>query len=217
MPTVIFDADSTLLTCESLEEVLRAKNIDPQRMQQIQAITAQGMSGEISFISSVQKRLGMATITHQDVIDFGKRVVEYVTPGLESLIHELQHRGIDIWIVSGAARDILKPLGKHLGIPESHLFGIDLQWSSTGEYSGIDETKPINRSKWEGVREIASTWSLPRIAVGDGMTDYALLEHGLVDHFIAFTQNVRRQALINKGVVEAKSVEALRKSIEKLI
>ena len=49
MATVIFDFDSTLITCETLEEVLKEKIADPERMQQIKEITEQGMSGKVEF------------------------------------------------------------------------------------------------------------------------------------------------------------------------
>ena len=49
------------------------------------------------------------------------------------------------------------------------------------------------------------------------MTDYALYEHKLVDHFIAFTQNVRRKEVLEKGVTEAKTIEELRQCLRSLI
>lgn len=217
MATVIFDFDSTLISCESLEEVLKSKNLDSKILQQIKDITAQGMSGKISFLDSLEKRLSVAPVTREDFIDFGHHARQFLTPGMEDLVRELIRESVHVWIVSGALRDALVPVGKILGIPEDRLLGIDLKWGPDGKYAGIDASRPLNRSKWEGAQGVAQMWPGPKIAVGDGITDYALYEHGLVDHFIAFTQNVRRQAILDKGMPEAKSVDELRKILKELI
>ncbi len=217
MATVIFDFDSTLITCETLEEVLKEKIADPERMQQIKEITEQGMSGKMSFLSSLESRLRMATVSRQDFYAFGRRAAQFLTPGMAELIQELKEQAVDIWIVSGTVRDVLLPIGNLLGLPENRLLGISLLWSRDGIYAGIDATRPINRSKWEGAKEVSVHWSSPKIAVGDGITDYALYEHKLVDNFIAFTQNVRRQAILDKGVAEAHTVEELRRCLYSLI
>ena len=120
-------------------------------------------------------------------------------------------------LVSGTVKEVLLPIAHRLGIPTNHLLGVELNWSEKNEYKDIDSTYPVNRSKWEGAEPFAKKWLSPKIAVGDGITDYALFEHGLVDHFIAFTQHARRQAMIGKASLEANSVEALRKHLERIL
>jgi len=209
MATVVFDFDSTLVTCESLEEIARSK-VDAATLQEIQAITRQGMSGEIDFLTSLKKRLSLIALTRDDCIRFAEQAQNYLTPGMAQLIADLQTKGIAIWVVSGAFREILLPTARQLQIPEEHLLGITLEWTPEGRLARIDEALPINRSKWEGAQKCRKSWTSPIIAVGDGVTDYALYEHGLADHFIAFTQNARRSALLDKGVAEARSVTELR-------
>lgn len=217
MATVIFDFDSTLITCESLEEILKEKGLDAEILKRIKEITAQGMSGKISFISSLEKRLGIASVSKKDFITFGLHAGQFLTPGMEDLVKELIDQKVQVWIVSGAVRDAMVPVAKRLGIPDERLLGIDLKWSNEGKYTGVDASKPLNRSKWEGAKEASMQWMGPKIAVGDGMTDYALYEHGLVDSFVAFTQNVRRQAIVEKEVLEAKNVLELDKILKDLI
>lgn len=217
MATVIFDFDSTLITCESLEEVLKTKGLPQKQLQQIKEITSLGMSGKISFLSSLEKRLSMALTSKQDFEEFGKQAVQFLTLGMKDLIKELQSQKIDVWIVSGAIREVLLPIGKKLEIPQQRMLGVDLLWSKEGNYAGIDPTRPINHSKWEGASQIASKWTSPKIAIGDGMTDFALYEHKLVDQFIAFTQNAYRQELIDKGVPECKTTAELRQLIKRMI
>lgn len=206
MATVIFDFDSTLVTCESLEEIARSK-VDAETFKEIQAITNQGMSGDIDFLTSLKKRLSLVALSQQECLQFAEEIKTYLTPGMDQLIADLQGKEVAIWIVSGALREILLPIGRQLHIPEEHLLGIIFDWNRMQ----IDEAIPINRSKREGAQTVRSSWSSPIIAIGDGMTDYALYEHGLVDQFIAFTQIARRKALLDKGVLEARSSTQLRR------
>lgn len=214
MATVIFDFDSTLISCESLEEIVKTKKIKAERLKQIQEITSKGMSGEIDFLTSLKLRLSLVSLSRQDFLSFGESAFHYLTPGIDEVIAALQEKGVDIWIVSGALREVLVPLGRRLKIPEDQLLGITLDWTTDGHVAGVNEDIPINRSKWEGAQAFQGKWSSPRIAIGDGVTDFALYEHELVEHFIAFTQNVRRQALVDQRVPEAHSVLELRGELE---
>ena len=217
MATVIFDFDSTLTSCESLEVILSKKNLTDAMMQQIMETTNQGMSGTMPFLTSLQKRMHLAPLSRQDFIDFGVEAVKYLTPGIKDLIQDLKKQLIDVWIISGTAREALLPVGKELQIPQENILGVELIWSPSGDYQGIDTSKPMSHSKWEGAQSVAPQWTNPKIAVGDGITDYALYEHKLVDHFIAFTQHVRRQAVLDKGVLEAHSIEELRQQLNRII
>lgn len=217
MATVIFDFDSTLVACESLEEVLRDKNLDASVMDQIHQITAAGMSNKISFLLSLEKRLGIIDVEKNDFLRFGDMAYEFLTPGMEPLIADLMAQGVDVWIISGAMQECLLSLGKRLGIAADHILGVHLLWSAEGRFIGFDNTKAMHRSKVEGAKAMASRWTTPKIVIGDAMTDYALFEHGLVEHFILFTQHARRQAVVDKSCKEAKDVSELRQHISEIL
>ena len=56
----------------------------------------------------------------------------------------------------------------------------------------------------------------PRIAVGDGITDWELRERGCVDTFIAFTEHVRRDVVLERCDRSAASVAELRALLEEI-
>lgn len=216
MPTVIFDLDSTLFACETLEKILIEK-ADEKTQQQIKRITEQGMAGEIKFLDSLKKRLALVKLSQADLMPLMQHQEGYFTNGMQELIYDLQTKKVAVWIISGTLRDIVIAAGKAVKIPQERCLGIELQWDQGGHYKGIDDSLPINRSKWEEAQNVASAWKHPVIAIGDGMTDYALREHGLVDYFIAFTEHKRRQQLLDKGVPEAANVQELKQLLEKLL
>jgi phosphoserine phosphatase len=195
MATFIFDFDSTLITSESLEEVLKTKSVDPALAEKI---TNQGMSGDLPFRESLSLRLKLAPLFKQDFVDFGYRAV--ITPGFEEFIRNLQG---EKWIVSGAVKEAMEPVAKKLGIPHDHVLGVELEWSEQGAF--ITPSSKVD--KWELVKDISP--ERPRIGIGDGITDWMLYDKGFVDYFIAFTNNVRREALIKKGIPEARNMEEL--------
>ena len=48
------------------------------------------------------------------------------------------------------------------------------------------------------------------------MSDHALLAAGLVDHFVAYTEHVRRAAVVATGCPEARSVIELEYALAQL-
>ncbi len=205
MGTLIVDFDSTLITRESLEEVLaRAR---PDLAEEIREITAMGMDGRIGFKESVEKRLALARPTRAQVEALGREAIAWITPGMEGAwgAHE-------VWIVSGGLLEAVLPVAARLMIPPERVLATGARWSPEGDLLGAEI-----RDKPDQLRPHAATMKRPRILVGDGMTDYEPFRAGLVDHFIAFTANVRRPSVVATGAPEARSVVELRGLLAKLL
>ena len=212
MGTVIFDFDSTIVSCESLEELLRQQHTNNQELlEEAQKITLQAMEGKIPFKDALRIRLEMSIPSLDKIVDFGKNLKDELTSGIDLLIKELKTQNIDVWVISGGLIEVITPLCLDIGIQEDHIRGVRLKWSSEGQYVGIDEDDKFSISKCEGARDISKSWDSPKIVVGDGMTDYALYSEGFVDSFIAFTQHCRRDSVIKTGAPEAKNVYELKR------
>lgn len=218
MASLILDFDSTLVTCESLDEILaRALVGKPAVVARIRQITSAGMEGRIPFAESLKQRLALATPKLADVLAFGEEMRRLVTPGMDGLVQRFHDQGDEVWVVSSAIRESMLPVGRLLAIPEERILGATFLWDDDGTCLGVDEGDPFCVSKAEGVRELAEAWSPPRIGVGDGMSDYALYEERLVDHFIAFTKIARRLPLVETGVPEARDVARLTQLLAELL
>jgi D-3-phosphoglycerate dehydrogenase len=200
VPTFLFDFDSTLIDGESLDEILA--QVAPLRADEIASITREGMEGTISFRESLGRRLAIGSLLRSHAEAFGQGAVSRLTAGMGELIGRLR---ADVWIVSGALREVLLPTAKHLGIPAERVFGTRVRWDGEGRLVGLGDRV----EKVELVRDLASDWPRPRVAVGDGMSDYSLFEQGCVDHFIAFTLHARRQSVVETGAPEARTVREL--------
>ena len=218
MATVIFDFDSTVISCESLEEILAAQLAEkPQEMARLKELTEQGMSGNMTFEESLQQRLALASPTYSATLTFAENIHQWLTAGIDELISSLSQRNIEVWLISGGIREVLLAAGKHLKIPAERIHAVQLQWDSDGQFLGVDTQVAFCRSKTEGARSLVPQWSRPTIVVGDGMTDYALYEEGMADHFIAYTEHCRRPALVKKASHIATNVQQLQNQIDEMI
>lgn len=167
----------------------------------VRAITDDGMEGRIAFCDSLERRLAIARPTRSQVEAFGRRALDHVTPGLPELIGKLS---AEVWIVSGGLQEALYPVAERLGVPRGRVLGTEVEWAADGALAGVRcLDKPAR------VAEAAASWARPRVVVGDGMSDHALLAAGLVDEFIAFTAHVRRAAVVATGCPEARTVTEL--------
>ena len=172
----------------------------PDLAVEIRAITVEGMEGRIPFRESVERRLALARPTREQALAFGESAVARLTPGMDSLVRGLP---AEVWIVSGALLETLLPVARHLGVAEERVLGTRVGWTPDGP-----ELISCG-SKVDAAREAAAQWPRPRIGVGDGMTDHALLESGMVDHFVAFVGHARRESVAATGAPEARTVDEL--------
>jgi phosphoserine phosphatase len=118
----------------------------------------------------------------------------------------------ETWLLSGGITEALLPVARRLRIPEARVLATHARWSPAGELLGVEAMDKVAR-----IRAHAARMPPPRILVGDGMTDYEPFRAGLVDHFVAFTANVRRTAVVSTGAPEAASVADLRYLLARLL
>ena len=215
--TVIFDFDSTLVSIESLEIILNKQLKDrSDDMEAIQALTERGMNGEIDFATSLNSRLEIAAPNHKDIEQFAKQSWQYLSFGIEQLIPLLHKHAIDVWVFSGGLTDAIQPLCLNLGIPASQVHGIDLLFDDQGQFSQIDPKCRLVQSKLQGTRPYIGNMTSPIIMIGDGMSDYELYQENLVDHFIAYTANIKREVLLMTGCRQAESINSLKGQLSQL-
>jgi len=177
---VAFDMDSTLIQAEVIDELAREMGVG----QEVSAITAAAMRGELDFRESLRRRLGLLAGMPADRLE---KVADRIplTEGAERLIRNLKRFGYKIAIISGGFTYFGQRLQESLGI--DYLYANELEIESgrlTGRVKGgiVDAAR-----KAEILREIAARENISLqqvIAVGDGANDLPML--GLAGLGIAF-------------------------------
>jgi len=216
--SVIFDFDSTLVPCESLERILqRSGDLDPVRTAEIEALTRAGMEGRIAFGDALRRRLAIAQPDLSALRSIARDLAARPTAGAADLVARLHADGHEVWIVSGGLREILEHVGQALGIPVPRIHGVTCRWRADGAFEGLADDDGFAESKVLGLSRLAPLFSRPTIGVGDGATDLALREAGFVERFVAYTEFAGRPPVVAAADAVAGNMADLGAILAKLL
>ena len=196
---ICLDMDSTLTKSECIDELAARAGVG----EQVKAITAQAMRGEIDFKESFTRRVALLKGLDESVLT----EVANNTPlqdGAERLISVLKKCGFKIAVLSGGFTFAAKPLQQRLGI--DYVFANELEVEDgklTGRFVGdiVDGTR-----KAELLRLIAQMEHIELaqvIAVGDGANDLPMLSLaglGIAFHAKPLVKANARQSISTIGL-----------------
>ncbi|MFA5799917.1 MAG: HAD-IB family phosphatase [Candidatus Peribacteraceae bacterium] len=222
-----FDFDSTLVSVESLDELIAlslAESLPPQAakdaLSEIQSITDAGMNGDIDFMTSVTSRLKRAHTTRKHLQAFTKRIVRTVTPGIPAIIREIQQSGCPVFILSGALLECILPIAEQLGIPAGNVFANRPVFDALGNLTGIEPGLLASTDgKTRCLKMLAESRRLRGdvVMVGDGISDLHPYRAGIARHFLGVGFHRRREVIAREAPHYFTSVSALRGHIRFLL
>ena len=221
MPTIFFDFDSTVVSKESLDEVialaLASTSHSETLHQQVEEITNAGMEGTLPFTESVKKRLAVTPLKKEYFEQVGEALTANITDGLPDLIHQLHSLKYHVYIVSGGFRPCLLPTAKQLGIPSERVSANTYQCDTHGHVVGPDTDNPCftDHGKAPVIQHIEAATHPPRpyVMVGDGSNDLRAYTEGVVDVFFGFTAHIERDVIKTHAPKKAATVKELRNLI----
>ncbi|MBB5746419.1 phosphoglycerate dehydrogenase [Brevundimonas variabilis] len=212
-PTLVFDFDSTLVRVETLEVLAdialdgRADATDIRG--EIGRLTDQAMAGEIAFGDALRRRLALLPLNQSHVTALADRILEEGTPSVRRNLRFFQDNADRIIILSGGFREIIAPIAQRLGIAADRVFCNDLIYDAEDQVVGVDDSNPLSRAggKPEVIRSLHLTG--PVVMIGDGWTDAEVKLAGAADRFYAYTEIVRREAVVAAADAEVPSMDEL--------
>lgn len=168
---VVFDMDSTLIECEVIDELAARAGVG----EQVAAITARAMRGELDFKSSFRERLAMLRgLPEREVAAVAAALP--LMPGAKRLLRTLRAQGHRTAIVSGGFELFAHRLQDSLGFDEVH--ANELQFID-GALSGAVQGEIIDGQRKAALLEqLALREGYDRddtVAVGDGANDLPML------------------------------------------
>jgi phosphoserine phosphatase len=219
---VVFDFDSTIISIESLDELIISQN--PQAKAKIEAITNAGMGGSLPLEQSILNRLALVKITRADLADFTANLGNYLSFGIADFILENQKtQDIEFFIISGGIIEIIAPIAKTLGIASNNCYANKAIYNEKQELIALDKDNPLlyNGGK---AKVIASEIINKRgfgenkiIMIGDGYTDYEVSLALPMVHFIGFGCNVVRSKVKENSQYFAQDFWEFRQFYQKII
>jgi phosphoserine phosphatase len=168
---VVMDVDSTLIQDEVIE--LLAQHAG--RVDQVAAVTARAMRGELDFAESLHERVATLAGLPVSVLDDVRGALR-LTPGARTLVRTLQRLGFSIGLVSGGFVEVIEPLAAELGIRLVQANRLEV---ADGLLTGRVVGDVVDRAgKAAALRRFAELEGLPlsrTIAIGDGANDLDML------------------------------------------
>lgn len=168
---VFLDVDSTLIQDEIIDLLADEAGV----ADQVAAITASAMQGDIDFTAALRKRVALLAGLDQAALSRAQERVR-LTPGARTFVRTLKRLGYTTAAVSGGFQFFVDKVGADLGI--DHVFANKLEMTDgvlTGRLIG-----PIvdRKRKAELLVELAHRQGVPleqTVAVGDGANDLDML------------------------------------------
>lgn len=168
---IVCDVDSTLIDGEVIEMLAERAG----HLEEVTAITAAAMRGDINFVDSLYQRVGLLRGLDARVLDeVGSQLK--LTPGARELMDAAARAGMKRGIVSGGFEQITRYLVDDLELDFAMANTLDI---SNGVLTGHLHGVIIDRQlKAAGLRKFAADEGVPMaatVAVGDGANDIDML------------------------------------------
>ncbi|OCL03108.1 phosphoserine phosphatase serb [Glonium stellatum] len=185
----VFDMDSTLIQQEVIDEIARVLGVE----EQVSAITAAAMNGELDFEASLRKRCALLNGVPSTVWETLKPRIT-LNHGAADLIKILKRLGYKTAVLSGGFTPMTGWLAGQLGL--DYYYANHLVVSENGNHLTGELTGEIVHAekKRQHVLEIAAKESIlldQVLVVGDGANDLPMM--GVAGLGVAFNAKARVQ------------------------
>ncbi|MFK8041941.1 phosphoserine phosphatase SerB [Congregibacter sp.] len=198
---IAFDMDSTLIQCEVIDELAHRAGVG----EEVAAVTARAMRGELDFRSSFRERMSkLQGLDAAQIQEVGASLP--IMPGARTLLRTLRSQGHHTAILSGGFDYFAKKVQSQIGLDEVHANHLQIIDNAlTGDVNGeiVDAERKVLLLKEIAEREgidLADT-----VAVGDGANDLPMLAAAGLGVAFHAKPRVRESApcAINYGTLEA--------------
>ena len=168
---VQLDVDSTFIQQEAIELLAAKAGV----LEQVAAITASAMRGELDFEQSLRARVGLLKGLPESAIGEVQMEIS-LTDGAQNLVETLHGEGHSVSLVSGGFIDIIEPMIKAMSIKYYKANKLEIvEGVLTGGLIG----QVVDRAaKAEALREFASASAVSienTVAIGDGANDLDMM------------------------------------------
>lgn len=200
---IFFDCDSTLSTIEGIDVLAESCG----KKDDIEALTNAAMNGQLDLKQVYGQRLRTIQPTHQQILDIKSAYKRNLVEDAPAVIQTLQMLGHNVFIISGGLYEPVKEFGIWLGVPESHIRAVEVQYDALAgewwrpdadlQYKKYEEgALTVSDGKAEIVRELLAAQTTAEetsrsLLIGDGSSD--LLASRSVDLFVGFGGVVARE------------------------
>ncbi|PIB35461.1 3-phosphoglycerate dehydrogenase [Reichenbachiella sp. 5M10] len=209
----VIDFDSTFTQVEALDILCTLAFQDEEEkkvaLAEIERITNLAMGGDLSFRESLESRLKILR-AHKDHIPLLiEELKSLVSPSFIRNKEFLENNSEHIYILSNGFKEFISPIVEEYGIKADHVYANTFEFDNKGFITGFDKENILSRSK--GKPALIESLSLDGevYVIGDGYNDYEIRKEGQANRFYAFTENVKRQNVMDYADHIAPSLDEI--------
>jgi phosphoserine phosphatase len=165
---LVMDMDSTLITIETVDELADMVGLK----QEVAAITAKAMRGEIEYDESLERRVALLKGLEERALQrvYDERLK--LSPGAEALLKRTQSLGIKTLLVSGGFTYVTDRLKTRLGLDQCHSNVLEIESGKlTGKVLGVIVNADGKRAALLEMRDRLGITREQIIGIGDGAND----------------------------------------------
>jgi phosphoserine phosphatase len=169
---IIADMDSTMITCECIDELADYAGIK----EQVAAITKKAMRGEVDFRGALMERVALLGGMAEGVLSECRIERVRLTRGARTLVQTMKAHGAHSVLVTGGFTAFAAPVGEAIGFDRVIANELILDG---GKLTGKVSEPIIDKdAKLEALKSEAARHRLPladTLAVGDGANDIPMI------------------------------------------
>ncbi|WP_421869066.1 phosphoglycerate dehydrogenase [Marinoscillum sp.] len=207
----VIDFDSTFTRVEALDVLceisLRGQPDATESLQKIKDITDLGMEGKISFRESLEQRLEILKAHRSHLPELIARLSDQVSESFQRNREFVKKYADQIYILSNGFKDFIVPIVEHFGITEDRVFANEFVYDDAGNIVGFNKDNMLSENNGKPNKIKSLNLKGEVYVLGDGYTDYEIKKAGIAHKFYAFTENVRRQNVLENADHEAPNLD----------
>ncbi|MDR2846786.1 MAG: HAD-IB family phosphatase [Mycoplasmataceae bacterium] len=194
----VFDLDSTVISIESLNHLIKSKITDVSTQRKIDKIANAALNNEIDYHECMFQRFYTAQLHEEDFAKEGELSVEHINPGMRELFAWLKNNKYAIYIVSGGFLPVVKAVGKALDVQVTHLYANTFTEKEDGTLELDDGVLTYSDGKIKVINDIRKTYKEDVIItmIGDGTSDLCTWTKNskkpVANYFVGCGINVQR-------------------------
>lgn len=199
----VIDFDSTFTQVEALDvlaEISLEKSSDKDAViQEIKEITDLGMEGKISFRESLKRRIDVLHANKKDLPELIDRLSTKVSESFKRNKEFITKNRNHIFILSNGFKDFIVPIVENYGVKPENVYANDFVYDDEDNIIGFNEENLLS-SNGGKPRQIESLELEGEVfVIGDGYNDYEVKAAGLAKEFYLFTENIKRESVVEKA------------------
>ncbi|WP_421498082.1 phosphoglycerate dehydrogenase [Flavobacterium columnare] len=209
----IFDFDSTFIQVEALDELCTIIHgetpIAETVLKTIQEITNQGMEGSITLKESLSKRIHLLQAHRDHLEELIKKLKDKISTSVIQNKNFFKLHSEEVYVISNGFKEIIVPIVQEFGIKPENVLANTFVFDHHGNIVGFDEKEELCENKGKALKIQSLKLEGEVIMIGDGYTDYETKQYGVVSKFYAFTENIKRQVVLDLAEKVAPSLDEI--------